>query len=259
MQQDAKLFLYIYILLMAFRIAFLLIYSGQLGNARAEDVAEALWLGARISLKTTAFLVAFPFVFGTVPYAVWGRWPVARIRVVLGSVAAGLMTLLFVIRIPYYEIFHQGFNIMLFNGMKDDKAAIWDTAVQQYQFWPRLLGAILLMALFIWLLQKVLRTPVWQPHCHVRIWTGLAIVFVPVFAIFCRFGGAFHSDSGVPWESAARTRYVVLNEAILDDGQALYRAYSTHKRATERHCGPYRKKSWRRQSCSWEGIRRRIP
>lgn len=237
-QQDAKLFLYIYILLMAFRIAFLLIYSGQLGSARAEDVAEALWLGARISLKTTAFLVAFPFVFGTVPYAVWGRWPVARIRAVLGSVAVGLMTLLFVIRIPYYEIFHQGFNIMLFNGMKDDKAAIWDTAVQQYQFWPRLLGAILLMALFIWLLQKVLRTPVWQPHRHVRIWTGLAIVFVPVFAIFCRFGGAFHSDSGVPWESAARTRYVVLNEAILDDGQALYRAYSTHKRATEKALRP---------------------
>ena len=48
------------------------------------------------------------------------------------------------------------------------------------------------------------------------------------------FGGAFNSDSGVPWESAARTRYTLLNEAILDDGQALYRAYSTHRRATER-------------------------
>lgn len=45
LQQDAKLFLYIYILLMVFRIAFVLIYSGQLGDARAEDVAAALWLG----------------------------------------------------------------------------------------------------------------------------------------------------------------------------------------------------------------------
>lgn len=121
LQQDAKLFLYIYILLMVFRIVFLLIYSGQLSEARAEDVATALWVGARISLKTTAFLVALPFVFGTIPYAIWGRWPVAHIRAILGSVAVGLMTLLFVIRIPYYEIFHQGFNIMLFNGMKDDK------------------------------------------------------------------------------------------------------------------------------------------
>lgn len=60
-QQDAKLFIYIYILLMLFRCAFLVIYSGQLGNAGAGDIAEALWLGARISLKTTAFLVAFPF------------------------------------------------------------------------------------------------------------------------------------------------------------------------------------------------------
>lgn len=55
----------------AFSLCFLVIYSGQLGNAGAEDVAEALWLGARISLKTTAFLVGFPFVFGTIPYALW--------------------------------------------------------------------------------------------------------------------------------------------------------------------------------------------
>ena len=59
-QQDAKLFVYIHVLLMLFRCAFLIIYSGQLGNAGAGDIAEALWLGARISLKTTAFLVAFP-------------------------------------------------------------------------------------------------------------------------------------------------------------------------------------------------------
>lgn len=77
-QQDAKLFIYIYILLILFRCAFLIIYSGQLGNAGAGDIAEALWLGARISLKTTAFLVAFPFVFATIPYSFWPRWPVQK-------------------------------------------------------------------------------------------------------------------------------------------------------------------------------------
>jgi phosphoglycerol transferase MdoB-like AlkP superfamily enzyme len=56
-------------------------------------------------------------------------------------------------------------------------------------------------------------------------------VFLPVFAVFCRFGGAFNSDNGVPWEDAARTRSHLLNEAILDDGQALYRALKTHERA----------------------------
>ena len=52
------------------------------------------------------------------------------------------MTFLFMARIPYYEIFHQGFNIMLFNGMKDDKWAIFDTAVQQYALWPRLFWCV---------------------------------------------------------------------------------------------------------------------
>ena len=67
LQQDAKLFLYIYLLLMLFRIAFLAIYVGQLGSAGVGDILIALWLGARISLKTTAFLVAFPFLFATIP------------------------------------------------------------------------------------------------------------------------------------------------------------------------------------------------
>lgn len=155
-QQDAKLFLYIYLLLMLFRIVFLAIYAGQMGSAGVGDILTALWLGARISLKTTAFLVAFPFLFATIPYAFYSKWPVAGIRKVLGSVEISLMTFLFMARIPYYEIFHQGFNIMLFNGMKDDKWAIFDTAVQQYALWPRLLGACVLGAFFVWLWLRVL-------------------------------------------------------------------------------------------------------
>lgn len=96
--------LYIFMLYSCFSLCFLVIYSGQLGNAGAEDVAEALWLGARISLKTTAFLVGFPFVFGTIPYALW-KMAGRRYPKILGSVAVGLMTLLFMVRIPYYEIF----------------------------------------------------------------------------------------------------------------------------------------------------------
>lgn len=233
-QQDAKLFIYIYILLMLFRCAFLVIYSGQLGNAGAGDIAEALWLGARISLKTTAFLVAFPFVFATIPYSFWSRWPARRIRNGLGSAAIAIVTVLFMARIPYYEVFHHAFDIMLFNGMTDDKAAIWDTVVHQYQFWPRLAGAIVLIVLFVALWLRLVKTPVWTPKRHVRRYVVLVAVLVPIFGMFCRFGGAFDSDHGVPWESAARTRYTLLNEAILDDGQALYRAYIIHKRATER-------------------------
>ena len=217
---------------MLFRCAFLVIYSGQLGNAGAGDIAEALWLGARISLKTTAFLVAFPFVFATLPYSFWSRWPARRIRNGLGSAAITIMIALEVC--ISLLCLHHAFDIMLFNGITDDKAAIWDTVVHQYQFWPRLAGAIVLIGLFVALWLRLAKTSVWTPKRHVRRYVVLVAVLVPIFGIFCRFGGAFDSDNGVPWESAARTRYTLLNEAILDDGQALYRAYVTHKRATER-------------------------
>ena len=91
----------------------------------------------------------------------------------LGSVEISLMTFLFMARIPYYEIFHQGFNIMLFNGMKDDKWAIFDTAVQQYALWPRLLGACVLMVVFVWLWLYVdQRTNVWGGSKEARSTLG---------------------------------------------------------------------------------------
>lgn len=238
LQLDLRLFVFLHIELMVFRIAFLLLYASQLGSATGADILGALWLGARISLKTAAFLTGLPFLLGTVPYAISGRWPTRRLHFVLGGAAVSLMTLLFIIRIPYYEIFHQGFNIMLFNGWKDDRAAIFATAVQQYQFWPRLAAALLLAALLTWLFCRVLRLPLFRPRRHVRALTCGALAVLPVFSIFCRFGGAFSADAGVPWESAARTRSNLLNEAILDDGQALYRTYSTHKRATEKALRP---------------------
>lgn len=233
-QQDLKLFFYLHVLMMVFRIAFIGIYASQLSGVPIGDMGLALWLGARISLKTAAFLTAFPFVFATMPNAFFSRWPAERIRLILGSVATGILTFLFMARIPYYEIFGESFNIMIFNGMEDDLHAIWDTAVNQYQLWPRVAGAMVLIIVFVLIWRRIANTSTYQPKRHVRLIVAALVVFLPVFAIFCRFGGAFHSDDGVPWESAARTPSKLLNEAVLDDGQALYRARMIHKRSTER-------------------------
>lgn len=138
--------------------------------------------------------------------------------------------------------FQETYNIMLFNGMKDDMHAIWDTAVKNISFsralWVssfyRPLSSIFGIGCRN---ERALRlSAASRPFC----WCA---AFHPYFAIFCRFGGGFHSDDGIHWESAARTKSKLLNEAILDDGQALYRAYATHKRATEKFCAPLR---WRK-------------
>lgn len=232
-QQDIKLFIYLECLIMVFRIAFLMVYSNQLTGVTVTDILNALWLGLRISLKTAAFWTAFSLLFATCVGTFWHRWPADRIRMVLGSIAVSVMTLLFMIRIPYYQVFHNTFDIMIFNGMKDDRQAIWQTMVEQYQLWPRFIGAVVLAAVFIWLWKRIAQTRTWQPQRHVRLITAATIVLLPAFAVFCRFGGGFSMDSGVPWESAARFKNHLLNEAVLDDGQALYRARAMHKRANE--------------------------
>lgn len=230
-QQDAKLFLYLNILIMIFRWAFIAVYSGQLNTVAGGELWTTFWLGLRISLKTSAALTGVALVASTIPGSFLKRWPAERIRLIWGSLATALLTFLFIVRIPYYQVFHQTYNIMLFNGMKDDKGAIWETIVGQYQLWPRLAACVVLAAIFIWCWRRLSRTKTWQPKRHVRIILCAVVVFLPVFAIFCRFGGAFNSDNGVPWEDAARTRSNLLNEAVLDDGQALYRAYKTNQRA----------------------------
>lgn len=232
-QQDFKLFLSVNVLIMAYRWAFIWIYSSQLNTAGSADLWGAFWYGLRISLKTSAALTAVALLFATLPALLSSRWPADRIRRIWGGLCIGGLTFLFVARIPYYKIFNQTYNLMLFNGMKDDKTAILQTAVQEYQLWPRLLEVAVITALLVWLWLHISRLPVWQPARHRKVLIGVIVVVLPVFAVFCRFGGAFNSDDGVHWESAARTRSPLLNEAILDDGQALYRAYKTHQRSNE--------------------------
>jgi phosphoglycerol transferase MdoB-like AlkP superfamily enzyme len=51
------------------------------------------------------------------------------------------------------------------------------------------------------------------------------ILFIPVFWVFTRFGGAFTYAKAINIDSAARLKSHLLNEAVLDDGQALYRVH----------------------------------
>lgn len=65
-QQDIKLFLYLECVIMVFRLAFIAVYAGQLNTAGWSEIGYALWVGVRISLKTTAFLTAFSLIFATI-------------------------------------------------------------------------------------------------------------------------------------------------------------------------------------------------
>jgi phosphoglycerol transferase MdoB-like AlkP superfamily enzyme len=63
------------------------------------------------------------------------------------------------------------------------------------------------------------------------IFTALSVFLLGIFFVFVRYGGAFNYANSITWESAARLKSNLLNEAILDDAQALYRVRSMYKRS----------------------------
>lgn len=56
------------------------------------------------------------------------------------------------------------------------------------------------------------------------------IALFTILFIFIRFGGALSYTHSINWENAARLNSNLLNEAVLDDVQALYRVRSISKR-----------------------------
>lgn len=235
LQQDLKLFFWFCLLFTIFRIIFISIFRSQLNNGLfTADVLTALWLGFRLSLKTAGVMMLLSAVCASLPHLVAGRWPADSLRRWTGYLGTAFFTLLFFIRIPFYRIFNSGFNMMLINGKNDDIHAILMTAIREYGLLWRLPLAILCMVVLCMVLRRLLATPVLSitpatPGKAAVCWTIL-VVLLAGFFVFVRYGGAFSYKNSVNWESAGRLNSNLLDEAVLDDGQALYRVHSIHRR-----------------------------
>lgn len=234
LQQDLKTFAYFTVMFTAFRIIFIAIYSNQINHPSIQEILLCLWLGLRVSLKTTGIIVLVTAIFSTLPQLFYTRWPADLLRKVVAAIAVFSFTVLFFARIPYYKIFNSGFNIMLINGMYDDISAIITTAIEEYQLLWRLPAAVVCGLILAWLLCRYLDLKTYKIEVLNRkkrcLYSVVTAVFLIVFFIFVRYGGAFNYASSINWESAERLKSNLLNEAILDDGQALYRVKSIAKK-----------------------------
>lgn len=247
LQQDLKAFAFLIILLMVFRILFLLVFKSQLAGVATVDIVATLWYGFRLSLKTAGLMVFIGAVFSTIVQLLLPCWPAAKIRRYWHSLVVCVFTILFFARIPYYKIFNSGFNMMLINGIHDDWQAILATGVEEYQLLLRLPLAFAVAAVLIYFLLRLLRTKNWSavkqtgtavslPEKTFAVTTkkmycacAALVVFLPLFFVFIRFGASFNYAGSISWENAARLNSNLLNEAVLDDGQALYRVYISNR------------------------------
>lgn len=233
LQQDLKIFLYFIILFSVFRLAFMGIFHTYLASCSWQDIFLCLWYGFRLSLKTAGILMLIGAVFATIPQLIFLKWPADCIRKICGAVSVIVFTIAFFARIPYFEIFNSGFNIMLINGANDDWGAIVNTAVNEYGLLWRLPLAFLAAGILVWLLFKLLKvqTRPAQISESKKLWIAILriVIVLPIFFVFVRYGGAFDYAHSINWESAERLKSAFLNENILDDGQACYRVYKIWK------------------------------
>ena len=235
--QDAGLLLFLLIVLSGFRAAFLWLFSDTLlPDTSVKDIILTFWYGLRISLKTAGAGVLPSFVFGTLLATAWPKWNGEKFRFYYACLAVTVLSVLFQTRIPYYQEFHSAFSPFMFNTFHDDVGAIVSTAIDQYSAVWRMFGAVVCAVVLCYLVRRWLNLFWLKPNHRLLTarkpqWVIICIcLFLVPFAVFVRYGGAFTFNSSMEWKNAARLNQHVLNEAVLDDIQALYRAHSMYKK-----------------------------
>ena len=238
-QRDIKLFAFILLTLCVYRAYFMFYMAGYLSpSAGADDVLLALLTGLRLSLKTAGAVTLPAFVLCSLPLLALPRLaPVLRrLRFCWGGLAAFAFAVLFQARFPFYRQFQTSFNMQVAAGLNDDAAVLAEMMLREYGLLWRLCIALLLTAVSLYVLRSLLlvRRTYALPALHSgvqRAVFSLGLLFLFAAAVvFVRFGGSFTYAGGVNWENAGVTSDAFLNECILDDGQALYRVRSMHKR-----------------------------
>jgi phosphoglycerol transferase MdoB-like AlkP superfamily enzyme len=235
--QDFKLSLFILGVICLFRIGFILdLHTYMSEMTTTNDIIMALYYGIRISLKSAGMMGMSSCILCVLLYLLTkGKYK--NFRLAVGYIYISLLSILFFARIPYYEQFHMGFNQLLFNTFQDDVYALLNTLIQQYHLPLRLLLAgitavVLSKLLKVWLSKGIIQLPRysrWYQNIAIRAAVLTVLYFI---IVFIRFGGSMTYAQNIDWENSGVTKDQFLNEAILDDVQALYRAYELHERLT---------------------------
>lgn len=223
------------VVMAAFRLFFIVWMYDYLGDAvGSADIALAFWHGSRLSIQTAGVITlvcGLPALLMGIFSAQQGEKMLKRLNAatILG------MAMLYVARFPYYKQFHTGFNQLLFNTIHDDIGAILTTLTMEYFLPVRLLAA----AILGWELYRFWRylmrweIPDFPTELSQPVKFFAQVMFIAVLVVVSRlvyYGGAFGWQTAIDWENAGITKDNLLNEAILDDCQAVFRGYTTNNR-----------------------------
>ncbi len=231
LQRDVRLFLFLLLLIEVYRLIFIAMMSSSYMTPETptSEIASALWTGLRLSLKTAGIFTLFSFLFATII----GLG--SKVRLAIGVLASFILSILFQARFPYYKEFQSTFGMEVIHGLHDDIGALFLTFIESYGFIWRFLLAIILTVICVAILSRILllkTSPLpTLPTKGKQIGFTVGMFFaIGMIGLFIRFGGSLNYAGGINWENAGVTSDYFLNECILDDVQALYRAHAIEKR-----------------------------
>ena len=230
-----KVFLF-YLAVLSFCRAFFIfwMHDYMAATTGGADIALALWRGARLSCQTAGGLALFSLVSAALLRVFHAPRENLAWRVT-SALSLTMLSILYVASFPYYHQYHTGFHQIIFNTVNEDAFALFVSLVQEFYLPLRLAGAFLLAFLLYRALRFLLAHKVlpalpelacpWQLLARLAFLAGFLCV-----VLLSAFGGSLRWQDAVDWENAGVTNDAFLNEAILDDFQALYRAYTLNRR-----------------------------
>lgn len=236
-----KVFLYYLSVLSLCRLIFCLVLHEYWGpNTGWEDLLQTLWLGSRLSIQTAGILALFtavPAGLINILSRLWSR----RVESLLSGIVLTITSILFVASFPYYGQFHSRFHQLLFNAGNDDMYALFISLVQEFNLPLRLAGSLLL-AFCLWQGLKYFLAwgeakPMTAYSLYIKASRGKSIATGAAMALLLYvlgrlivFGGSWGWETALEWENVGVTKDSFMNEAILDDYQAIYRGYRMNNR-----------------------------
>lgn len=226
-----KTFVFFWLLLCIYRIIFI----GGMHEYIAVDsdfslIFTAIYSGAKLSLQTAGVLTLCMLISLVAEgFSKRLRW----FRQVCSFCVLFITTLLFIARFPFYQQFHSGFNQMIFTAMHEDVYALFISLIEEFHLPLKLCIVVLLVCVLNYIFNKFIDKK-WEffKWSKLKSKYRLIILLIGVYllATLSLYGGGWSWKTGVNWENAGITNDTFLNESILDDYQAIYRAYANQMR-----------------------------
>ncbi len=233
-----RVFVFFLLLLSLFRVVFLVFYYSEWNESGFGEALVAFWYGTRLSLKSAGHPVVFILLFCSVPIVFFENFKgKEKWRNFVIAFWIGIFTFLGFARYPYYQNFNSGFNGSIFLGVHEDPLVLLWTVNEKYPIWALIIGMIVVGWLFFRLWKKMVQgyyfsLPIFTSRIKMILYQFGIILFLVVAGITAGNGGSPFEAWAFRLKNSAIATNDVLNEAIVDDLQGLYRAWDENKRLT---------------------------